>query len=71
VASGVVPAGLGGQLGDSQYQCGGLASYRAAYDLSWGRYYSYDWLGWHFVVLNTTTPTTDGSTLDRVELRCH
>jgi hypothetical protein len=94
-------------LGDSQYQCGELANYRAAYDLSWGRYlgitrpapgnheyitgticqqpngtmrmmtakeaagagyhqylknrtpphpgyYSYDWQGWHFVVLNTT-----------------
>ena len=25
-------------LGDSQYQCGELANYRAAYDLSWGRY---------------------------------
>lgn len=25
-------------LGDSQYQCGGLAAYRAAFDRSWGRY---------------------------------
>ena len=25
-------------LGDSQYQCGELANYRAAYDLSWGRF---------------------------------
>jgi hypothetical protein len=100
-------------LGDTQYQCGELANYRAAYDLSWGRflgitrpvpgnheyitgpicrqagaamrmmtaeeaagagyyqyfrdrspphpgYYSYDWQGWHFVVLNTTCTVVPG-----------